>query len=78
MIALRFSSTGPDKAAFHQYLEDFRSVRDDELLLASLADCDDVLPVKYAELLFLPPAATYRDAVRMLVSSWIPNEALRR
>lgn len=70
MIALRFPSAGPDKAAFHRYLDDFRSVDDDESLLDSLAACDDVLPLKYAELLLLPPAATYRDAVRLLVAPW--------
>lgn len=78
MIALRFPSTGPDKEAFHRYLDDFRSAEDEDALLASFAECDDVLPAKYMNLLFLPPAATYRDAVRMLLSSWIPNETLRQ
>jgi hypothetical protein len=77
LIAFRLPPIGPDKAAFRRYLSDFGSVEDEQSLLASLGDRDDLLPVKYAALLFLPPAATYRDAVRLLVSSWIPNETLR-
>jgi hypothetical protein len=75
VIALRNYSAGPDKAAFHRYLTDFRTVDREAELFDSLYDCTDVLPHHYAELLFLPPGSTYRDAVRLLLSSW--NGVLR-
>lgn len=46
LIAIRPSSAGPDKAAFHRYLEDFDSAQDEQTLLASLADCRDALPIR--------------------------------
>jgi hypothetical protein len=70
LIALRSFPAGPDKEAFHRYLVDFRAVHDDAQLLHSLAECNDVLPSQYARLLFLPPGATYREAARLLLSSW--------
>lgn len=70
MIALRPSSTGPEKAAFHRYLEDFGSADDERGLLDSLAHCSDALPARYADLLGLPLASTYRDAVQMLLAPW--------
>jgi hypothetical protein len=75
LIALRNFHAGPDKEAFHRYLGDFDTVEQEAELLDALYDCTDVLPNRYAELLFLPPGSTYRDAVRMLLSSW--NSALR-
>lgn len=70
MISLRPSSAGPEKIAFHRYLEDFDSAEDEQALLNSLAQCGDSLPVRYADLLGLPPASTYRDAVQMLLAPW--------
>lgn len=70
MIALRPVPSGPDKSAFHRYLEDFDSADDESSLLASLAECGDALPAQYAVLLGLPPASTYRDAVQALLASW--------
>ena len=70
MIAFRNFSTGPDKEAFHRYLADFHNVDREAELFDALYDCTDVLPNRYAELLFLPPGSTYRDAVRLLLSSW--------
>lgn len=70
MIALRSAPIGPDKAAFHRYLEDFDNADDEPSLLASLAECSDPLPAQYADLLGLPPASTYRDAVQALLASW--------
>ena len=70
MISLRPPSAGPDKTAFHRYLEDFNSAEDEQSLLDSLAQCVDPLPVRYADLLGLPPAATYRDAVQLLLAPW--------
>jgi hypothetical protein len=70
LISLRPSSAGPDKTAFHRYLEDFNSADDEQSLLDSLAECGDPLPVRYADLLGLPPAATYRDAVQLLLAPW--------
>ena len=55
---------------FHRYLSDFGAVDNETVLLDKFIDCDDILPPQYAELLFLPPAATYRDAVRLMLSSW--------
>ena len=76
MIALRSFPPGPDKEAFHRYLGDFGAVEDEGGLLDSLYDCTDVMPDQYARLLFLAPgAATYRDAVRLHMSSW--NSVLR-
>ena len=75
LIALRNFSAGPDKEQFHRYLADFDAVEHEAELFDALYDCTDVLPNRYAELLFLPPGSTYRDAVRMLLSSW--NSALR-
>src|SRR5438477_11969352 len=75
LIALHNFSAGPDEEAFHRYLADFDSVDREAELFDALYDCTDVLPNRYAELLFLPPGSTYRDAVRMLLSSW--NSALR-
>jgi hypothetical protein len=70
LIALRIPTTGPDKEAFHRYLTDFHAVPDEAELLASFRDCTDVLPNHYAELLYLPPGSTYRDAVQLLLSPW--------
>ena len=70
MIALRPSPAGPDKVAFHRYLEDFGSADDEQALLGSLAHCGDALPARYADLLGLPAAATYRDAVQALLAPW--------
>ena len=70
MISLQPSFTGPDKAAFHRYLEEFGSADDEQALLNSLSQCSDALPAQYADLLGLPPASTYRDAVQMLLASW--------
>ena len=70
MIALRPSSFGPDKTAFHRYLEDFSSADDEQELFDSLAQCSDALPARYADLLGLPPASTYRDAVQLLLAPW--------
>ena len=70
LIALRNSSAGPDKEAFHRYLADFGTVDREAELFDTLYDCTDVLPNCYAELIFLPPGSTYRDAVRLLLSSW--------
>ena len=75
LIALHNFSAGPDKEAFHRHLADFDAADREAELFDALYDCTDVLPNRYAELLFLPPGSTYRDAVRMLVSSW--NSALR-
>lgn len=70
MIALRPLSNGPDKGAFHRYLEDFGSADDEQALLDALAQCSDALPARYADLLGLPLGATYRDAVRALLAPW--------
>ena len=70
MIAFRNFSAGPDKEAFHRYLADFENVDREAELFDALYDCTDVLPNRYAELLFLPAGSTYRDAVRLLLSSW--------
>lgn len=70
MIAFARPPVDPDKEAFHRYLQDFRAVENEGKLLDLFITCDDILPPKYAELLFLPPASTYRDAVRLLLSSW--------
>ena len=70
LIALRNFHAGPDKEAFHRYLAGFDAVEREAELFDALYDCADVLPSRYAELLFLPPGSTYRDAVRLLVSSW--------
>jgi hypothetical protein len=75
LIALRNFAAGPDKEVFHRYLTDFAAVDREAELFDTLHDCTDVLPFRYAELLFLPPGSTYRDAVRMLMSSW--NSASR-
>lgn len=75
MIALRNFSAGPDKEAFHRYLADFDAVENEAELFDNLYDCTDVLPHRYAQLLFLPPGSTYRDAVRLLLCSW--NGCLR-
>ena len=75
LIAFRNSPAGPDKEAFHRYLADFDAVDREAELFDALYDCTDVLPNRYAELLFLPPGSTYRDAVRLLLSSW--NSTLR-
>lgn len=75
LIALHTFSAGPDKEAFHRYLTDFQAVEREAAIFDALYDCADVLPHRYAELLFLPLGSTYRDAVRLLVSSW--NSALR-
>jgi hypothetical protein len=75
LISLRDFHAGPDKEAFHRYLGDFDTVEQEAELFDALYDCTDVLPHCYAELLFLPLGSTYRDAVRMLLSSW--NSALR-
>jgi hypothetical protein len=70
LLAIRTFSSGPDKEAFHRYLDDFDAVECEEQLLHSLADCGDILPNQHAHELGLPPASTYRDAVRLLLSSW--------
>ena len=70
MIAFARPPVDPDKEAFHRYLKDFHAVENEAALLDLFIACDDILPLKYAELLFLPPASTYRDAVRLLLSSW--------
>jgi len=76
MIAFRRDFTErPVKEAFHRYLTDFDAVENDGELLAQLAQCDDLLPPRYAALLFLPPASTYRDAVRVLLSTWTYSDA---
>ena len=75
LIAFRYFSAGPQKEAFHRYLADFDNFDREAELFDALYDCTDVLPNRYAELLFLPPGSTYRDAVRLLVSSW--DSALR-
>ena len=75
MIAFRNFSAGPDKEQFHRYLTDFDAVKQEAALFDALYDCSDVMPSRYAELLFLPPGSTYRDAVRLLISSW--NSCLR-
>lgn len=75
MIAIRSSAAGPDKEAFHRYLSGFDGIAEEAALLDALHDCTDVIPHRYAELLFLPPGSTYRDAVRMLLASW--NSVLR-
>ena len=66
MIAFQQFTNGPDKEAFHRYLADFDAVDREAELFDALYDCTDVLPNRYAELLFLPPGSTYRDAVRLL------------
>ena len=71
MIALQPAPIGPDQLAFHRYLDDFSSVDDDQALLHSLAECSDALPARYADLLGLPPASTYRDAVQLLLAPWM-------
>jgi hypothetical protein len=70
LIAFRNFSAGSDKEAFHRYLADFDAVDREAELFDALYDCTDLLPNCYAELLFLPPRSTYRDAVRLLLSSW--------
>ena len=70
MIALNTFRYGPNKEAFHRYLRDFSAVEDEAKLLDSFHDCTDVLPAEYARLLFLPPGATYREAVQLLLASW--------
>jgi hypothetical protein len=75
LIAHRPFHAGPDQEAFHAYLSDFDTVENEAALFDALYDCTDVLPNRYADLLFLPPGSTYRDAVRMLLSSW--NSVLR-
>ncbi len=70
MIAFHNFSAGPDKEAFHRYLRDFAAADDETELLDSFYDCTDVLPSEYARLLFLPPCATYREAVQLLLASW--------
>ena len=70
MIAFGTIHSGPDKEAFHRYLTGFSAVEHEAELLDSLTDCTDVLPSRYADLLFLPPGSTYRDAVQLLVASW--------
>jgi hypothetical protein len=70
LIAFRNFSSGPDKEAFHRYLADFDAVDREAELFDALYGYTDMLPNRYAELLFLPPGSTYRDAVRLLVSSW--------
>jgi hypothetical protein len=74
LIALRPTSPGPDKTAFHRYLEDFGSVDDEQALLDSLATCRDALPDRIADLLGLPPTSTYRDAGQLLLA---PRTVLR-
>jgi hypothetical protein len=71
LIAIRPTSIGPDKTAFHRYLEDFGSSDNEQALLDSLAQCSDALPARYADLLGLPPASTYRDAVKLLLAPWM-------
>jgi hypothetical protein len=75
LIAFQQFTSGPNKEAFHRYLADFDAVDREAELFDALYDCTDILPKRYAELLFLPPGSTYRDAVRLLLSSW--NSALR-
>jgi hypothetical protein len=70
LVALRNFSAGPDKEAFHRYLSDFDAIDSEAELLNSLSRCTDVLPNHYADMLSLPPASTYRDAVQVLLCSW--------
>lgn len=70
MIALNRVPIGPDKEAFHRYLTDFQAVDGEAELFDALYDCTDVLPKRYADLLFMTPGSTYRDAVRLLLSGW--------
>jgi hypothetical protein len=70
LIALRNFPLGPDKEAFHRYLNDFGAVDCEAALLHALADCNDALPNRYAEQLALPLGSTYRDAAQLLLCSW--------
>lgn len=69
LIAFPRQPVGPDKQAFHRYLLDF-TAEDEAALLEQFCDCTDALPSHYANLLFLPLGSTYRDAVRLLLTSW--------
>lgn len=70
MIAFSLPPADADKSAFHRYLTDFQAVDDDTALLDRLQNCSDILPARYAALLFLPPGSTYREAVQLLLCSW--------
>lgn len=70
MIALHDSAAGPNKEAFHRYLNNFDAVDCEAKLLDALSGCHDLMPNRYAEQLALPPGSTYRDAVELLLCSW--------
>ena len=62
------------KESFHDWLDNFDAVSDEEVMLDVLSKCCDALPNGWRQMFGLPSQATYADAVELLRSEW--NSAL--
>lgn len=56
--------------SFLVWLDDFDAVPDENAMLAEIQNCSAMLPPRYCDSLGLPHGSTYRDGVRVVLSTW--------